>query len=216
MCNGLVEKFNGSLKSMLKKLCSEQRKQWFRYINALLFAYREVPHKSTGFAPFELLYGRTVRDPMTILKQLLTKEIENPEVKTNYEYVFDLPEKLEETLSKIAQEELKRDISGTTTRPDLHRWQSPHSIARPTDKNKLLMQWKVPFVIETVVGINDYGIKIVENTNTSHANMLKEYIERQPTIQVHDQVGRRREENGSAIDSRSVLHVAGVAVIEQS
>ena len=46
--------------------------------------------------------------------------------------------------------------------------------------------------------------------------MLKEYIERQPTIQVHDKVGRRAEENGSGIDSRSILHVAGVAVIEQS
>ena len=48
MCNGLVEKFNGSLKSMLKKLCSEQPKQWHRYINALLFAYREVPQDPPG------------------------------------------------------------------------------------------------------------------------------------------------------------------------
>ena len=47
MCNGLVEKFNGSLRSMLKKLCSEQPRQWHRYINALLFAYREVPQGST-------------------------------------------------------------------------------------------------------------------------------------------------------------------------
>ena len=61
MCNGLVEKFNGTLKCMLKRLCSEQPKQWHRYINALLFAYREVPQASMGFSPFELLYGRTVR-----------------------------------------------------------------------------------------------------------------------------------------------------------
>ncbi|CAB4041645.1 zinc finger [Paramuricea clavata] len=61
MCNGLIEKFNGSLNNMLKKLCSEQPKQWPRYINALLFAYRKVPQGSTGFSPFELLYGRTVR-----------------------------------------------------------------------------------------------------------------------------------------------------------
>ena len=72
MCNGLVEKFNGSLKSMLKKLCSEQPKHWHRYINALLFAYREVVQGSTGFSPFELLFGRTVRGPMMILKQLWT------------------------------------------------------------------------------------------------------------------------------------------------
>ena len=59
-CNGLVEKFNGTMRSMLKRLCSEQPRQWHRYINALLFAYREVPQESTGFSLFELLYGRSV------------------------------------------------------------------------------------------------------------------------------------------------------------
>ena len=36
LCNGLVEKFNGTLKKMLRRLCSEQPKQWHSYINALL------------------------------------------------------------------------------------------------------------------------------------------------------------------------------------
>ena len=54
-CNGLTEKFNGTMKSMLKRLCSEQPRQWHRYINLLLFAYREIPQESTGFSPFELL-----------------------------------------------------------------------------------------------------------------------------------------------------------------
>ena len=84
--------------SMLKKLCSEQPRQWHRYINPLLFAYREVPQESTGFLPFEPLYGRAVRGPMTILKQLWTKEVEEPEVKNSYQYVFELREKLEDTL----------------------------------------------------------------------------------------------------------------------
>ena len=38
-CNGLVEKFNGTLKHMLKKLCSERPTDWDRYIEAVLFAY---------------------------------------------------------------------------------------------------------------------------------------------------------------------------------
>ncbi|KAK3732966.1 hypothetical protein RRG08_002574 [Elysia crispata] len=55
MCNGLVGKFNGTLKKMLKRLCNEKPKQWYRNINALLLAYREVPQDSTHFAPFELM-----------------------------------------------------------------------------------------------------------------------------------------------------------------
>ena len=50
MCNGLTEKCNGTMKSMLKRLCSEQPRQWHGYINPLLFAYREVPQESWFFA----------------------------------------------------------------------------------------------------------------------------------------------------------------------
>ena len=107
MCNGLTEKFNGTMKVMLKRLCSEQPRQWHRFINPLLFAYREVPQESAGFSPFELLYGRAVRGPMIILKELWTKEVEEPEVKNSYQYVFELREKLEETL-KLAHSQLQK------------------------------------------------------------------------------------------------------------
>ena len=79
MCNGLVEKFNGTLKNMLRKMCAEKPKDWDRYINPLLFAYREVRQESLGYAPFELIYGR---GPMSIFRELLTNETVELEVKT--------------------------------------------------------------------------------------------------------------------------------------
>ena len=70
-CNGLCEKFNGTLKQMLKKMVGEQPKDWDRYIEPLLFAYREAPVESlAGFSPFEVLYGRPVRGPMSVLKEV--------------------------------------------------------------------------------------------------------------------------------------------------
>ena len=81
LCNGLVEKFNGTLKKMLKRLCNEEPKPWHRYFNALLFAYREGPQDSTHFAPFELMYGRTVRGPIHILREVWTQDIDDLEVK---------------------------------------------------------------------------------------------------------------------------------------
>ena len=74
MGNGLVEKFNGTLKSMLKKMCIEQPRLWDKYLPAILFAYREAPQVSLGFSPFELLFGRTVKGPLSILKDLWEKE----------------------------------------------------------------------------------------------------------------------------------------------
>ena len=76
-------------------------------INSVLFAYRDVLQESTGFSPFQLLYGRSVRGPGTILKDLWTKEVNIPEVKTSYEYIRELHERLEDSL-KLAQEELQK------------------------------------------------------------------------------------------------------------
>ena len=64
ICNGLVECFTGTLKKMLKRLCNELSHQWHRFLNPLLFAYKEAPQEATGFSPLELLYERTVRGPV--------------------------------------------------------------------------------------------------------------------------------------------------------
>jgi transposase InsO family protein len=52
MCNGLVERFNGTLKLMLKRLCAERPRDWDRYLGPALYAYREVPQESSWFSPF--------------------------------------------------------------------------------------------------------------------------------------------------------------------
>ncbi|CAM4665883.1 unnamed protein product [Lepidochelys olivacea] len=66
--NGLVERFNGTLKMMLKTFMDQHPQDWDKYLPHLLFAYREVPQESTGFSPFELLYGRRVRGPLDLMR----------------------------------------------------------------------------------------------------------------------------------------------------
>ena len=66
--DGLVERFNNTLKSMLKKTAIQEGKDWDKLLPYVLFAYREVPQASTGFSPFELLYGRNVHGPLDVLK----------------------------------------------------------------------------------------------------------------------------------------------------
>ena len=106
-CNGLCDRINGVLKAMLRKMCDEQPNDWDRYVPAVLFAYREVPQASTGFSPFELLYGRTVRAPLKILKELWFGEAQGREEESTYQYVLELRNRLEETC-KLARESLKR------------------------------------------------------------------------------------------------------------
>ncbi len=105
MCNGLCERFNGTLKKMLKRLAAEQPKEWPRFVAPLLFAYREAPQSTLKFSPFELLYGRAVRGPLQVLRELWDEDVPSPEVRTTYEYVINLAGRLRETWC-IAKEEL--------------------------------------------------------------------------------------------------------------
>ncbi|KAK7910160.1 hypothetical protein WMY93_014844 [Mugilogobius chulae] len=67
--DGLVERFNQTLKRMLQKFVSDTGKDWDRWLPFVLFAYREVPQSSTGFSPFELLYGWDVQGPLDLLSK---------------------------------------------------------------------------------------------------------------------------------------------------
>ena len=93
---------------MLRGLFHEQPRQWHRFVYSLLFVYRVALQEDTGFFPFELLYERTVRGPVQILKELWSKEENVPEVTTSYQYVLELRKRLDETM-KLAQAKLERN-----------------------------------------------------------------------------------------------------------
>ena len=112
-----------------------------------------------------------------------------PEVKTCYEYVTELRERLEDSL-KLAQEELQKSQKCYKKYYD-RTAKSRHLevgeqvlILLLTDSNKLLMQWRGPYTVESHVGANDYRIKMTSKTKTYHLNMLKKYIVREHELEV--------------------------------
>ena len=44
------------------------------------------------------------------------------------------------------------------------------------DSNKLLMQWRGPYTVESCVGANDYRIRMGSKSKTYHVNMLEKFI----------------------------------------
>ncbi|XP_064479202.1 uncharacterized protein LOC135392418 [Ornithodoros turicata] len=175
--------FNGTLKTMLKKMCQERPKDWDRYLEALLFAYGEVPQESLGFSPFELLYGRHVRGPLAVLKELWTEESLQPEVRTTYEYVLELRNRLEETC-RLAHEELQRAgarYKKFYDKASHKRELEPGDkvlILQPTNHNKLLVQWNGPFEIVSKKAEVDYEVDLGHGTKLFHINLLKKCEER--------------------------------------
>ena len=148
--DGLVERFNGTLKSMLKKFVSREQSDWDEYLPYLLFAYREVPQESTGFSPFELLYGRKVRGPLDVLKESWTGETTEP--KTTIQQVIEMRQQMKEmselvhhNMEKAQKRQKQLYDQGTRTRvlkegdqvlvllPNAHaslklEWVGPHKV----------------------------------------------------------------------------------------
>ena len=117
---------------------------------------------------------------MRILRHLWTTDDDAPEVRTSYQYLFELRERLEETL-RIARQELgkaqvrqKRYYDRKAEERSLEVGDKM-LLLRPTDSNKLIVQWKGPYQVEAKRSVNDYRINVRGKSKTYHINLLKKY-----------------------------------------
>ncbi len=70
MGNGEAERMNRSLINMLKALTEKQKSKWKEHLPNLMFAYNSTIHKSTGYSPFYLVFGRESRLPIDCILPL--------------------------------------------------------------------------------------------------------------------------------------------------
>ncbi|XP_077553336.1 LOW QUALITY PROTEIN: uncharacterized protein LOC144168174 [Haemaphysalis longicornis] len=96
--NGTVERWNRVLKNMLFHVIEKDPRNWDRLVPFVLWAYREVPHDTTGVAPFRMLYGRNPTGLLAILQHSWTGELPVPGTlkEEPAKYLRQLREQLEE------------------------------------------------------------------------------------------------------------------------
>ena len=179
MGNGVVERLNGTIKMTLRKLISEQPKEWDRFLVPLLFALRDGVHEGHGFTPFELVYGRSTRGPMKILRELWTREEVEEEMRSEYQHMLDLQEKISETC-RIAQEELEKNQKknekyyNRTARLRTLQIGDRVKVLLPIKRNKMLLKWTGPYEVVDRIGELDYRVKLDDGRlETYHINMLR-------------------------------------------
>ena len=183
--DGLVERYNRTLKSMLRKFVAANAKDWDQWLPYLLFAYREVPQASTGFSPFELLYGRQVRGPLDLLREAW----ESPQPaggSSVVSYVLHMRDKMEE-LADLVKDNMQHAQQTQTKwydRRARQRTLQPGQkvlLLLPTSENKLVAKWQGPYRVCRQLGPVTYEIEMPERRKTKqtfHANLLKEWHER--------------------------------------
>ena len=90
---------------------------------------------------------------------------------------------------KIALEELKRNQSKNKRLYDRGAKRRAFQVGDKvlillhTDNNKLLLQWRGPFVVERCGNGNNYGVEVNKRIKTYHVNMFKPYFERKSDVE---------------------------------
>uniref|UniRef100_A0AAQ4PUN6 ribonuclease H n=1 Tax=Gasterosteus aculeatus aculeatus TaxID=481459 RepID=A0AAQ4PUN6_GASAC len=144
---------------------------------------REVPQASTGFSPFELLFGRRPRGVLDLLKEHW-EEGPSPG-KNEIQYVLDLRAKLH-TLGELSRENLlqaqERQQRLYNRGAKLRQFTPGEKVLvlLPSSSSKLLAKWQGPFVVTRRVGDVDYEVVRSDRggaTQIYHLNLLKAWRE---------------------------------------
>ncbi|GFV76129.1 retrovirus-related Pol polyprotein from transposon 297 [Trichonephila clavipes] len=78
------ERVHRTIKRVIKALCVESGEDWEGVLPLALFSLRTVAHESTGFSPTELVMGKNLRTPQTLVYEEWMEEgkhesiVENP------------------------------------------------------------------------------------------------------------------------------------------
>jgi hypothetical protein len=64
--NGMVERFNGTLKMILRLLCEDYLSDWVQYLQPAVFSYNTSAAEAIGTSPYAALYGREAHFPFSV------------------------------------------------------------------------------------------------------------------------------------------------------
>lgn len=118
--DGLVERFNCTLKGMVRDCIQGDPWKWDTMMPPRLFSIRETPQASTRYAPFELVYGHSPRGLLDLVCEEWRREVSDS---AQPQAVVEFQERL-----KKAQEITPRNLGQCQEK------QKQHYDARTTEK----------------------------------------------------------------------------------
>ena len=99
-----VERMHSTLKRIIKVLCLESGGDWERVLLMALFALRTIRYESTNFSPAELIHGKNLRLPQTVVYENWREE---EGVSQNVvDYILDPDERLKHS-QELAVDRMK-------------------------------------------------------------------------------------------------------------
>ncbi|KAL1480806.1 hypothetical protein MTO96_050734 [Rhipicephalus appendiculatus] len=190
--NGIVERWNGTFKGMLRHVIDTHGRDWDRYVPCLLWAYREVAHDITGRSPFELMFGRAPHGPLSILRKSWTGEW-TPPIGLNKPaavYLRELRQQMSEA-ARVVDERSGEMQKLYAQRYNLRSTRKDFSVGdqvlvmQSEGGSKLQPKWQGPVVIKERTRTDSYVVVDAEGAERLvHANKLRQYHARANNVGV--------------------------------
>lgn len=149
--NGAVERANGTLVSILRRMASSDPLHWPMYLDGALLAYRISYHRIIKMSPFKALYGREPVIPSSVLPILSSVSPESPEagMRLIANELFRLQASAADALRDTTSREAER---ANASRPDLPVFKPGDRVLfyhhRPGGRShKLSTNWSGPYCV---------------------------------------------------------------------
>lgn len=180
---GALERYHQTLKSMIRTYCVDQLGEWDKSVPFLLFAIRDSVCESTGFSPFELVYGHEVRGPLKLVKEKFLAEEPDRNV---LDYVCEFKERLKAacTLAKGQLQQTQRKMKNHFDQKAVFRTFAVGDkvlVLLPIRGDPLQAKFSGPYIIKEKVGEVNYVVSTPDrrkSTRLCHVNLIKPYYER--------------------------------------
>lgn len=160
--NGKAERWVKTLKQHLAMLVEKDQKRWPKYLPFITQAYRSMPHTSTTFSPFEVMFGAPMRSPLEMTQGTPPA---SPQLKSTY------PHWVRETLQAIHDVVREMSLKAANKMKEYYDRTAGLVYFQPGDKvylyhprrkkgvsPKLTTPWEGPYTILNV--INDCNARI--------------------------------------------------------
>ena len=168
--NGQCERYNRTLHNLLRTLPPDRKKKWPEILPELCYIYNATPHASTGFAPYELLFGTPPRLPVDNFLNLNTEAAQSPD-----DYVEAHAKRLQDTWALAKKQmEMKAQQRAKRANRKAKDYDLPVGCIvllrrRSLGRNKIGDTWSsVPHkVISRIKGSNVYEVRPVDGMGQS-------------------------------------------------
>lgn len=179
-CDGLVERFNRTLKHMLATTLKDHPFDWEQRLKKVCMAYNTSVHSSTGYTPYYLLFGHEARLPLDLMYG--TKKSQPTSVQ---DYAAHLKDSLTDAYRAVRlqldqsharqKDFYDRKVHGEPYKKGDLVWLHNPTVP-PGHSTKLHHPWTGPFRILERISDVDYRIQEVfgkKSPSVVHFNRLK-------------------------------------------